>query len=201
MNETKRCSRCHRVRDLADFPHALGKVLRVCSQCRDEPPQGRRLTQRRAWLKHKYGISLEEYDAMLRAQNGACAICGQPCSTGRQLAVDHDHMTGVVRALLCLNCNRNVGQFENQRQTMEHYLAAYGSGNPVLREKRGPIAPSVHRGEANRAAKLTEDQVVEIRQRYAAGGITQRRLGEEYGIHRVHVNGIIRGHDWSHVAT
>lgn len=60
-------------------------------------------------LRHAFDLSVEEYDRMLVAQNGVCAICLQPCRTGRSLAVDHDHATDRVRGLLCSNCNRGIG--------------------------------------------------------------------------------------------
>jgi recombination endonuclease VII len=47
----------------------------------------------------------DEYDAMLAAQGGVCAICGNAPKT-RRLHVDHDHRTGAVRGLLCYRCNR-----------------------------------------------------------------------------------------------
>lgn len=59
----------------------------------------------------KYGISTEDYEQMLRAQDGKCAICG--ASPGKhRLSVDHNHETGAVRALLCISCNTGVGYFE-----------------------------------------------------------------------------------------
>jgi len=57
----------------------------------------------------QYGISLEEYKERVDLQNGGCAICKQPCSTGQRLAVDHDHKTNVVRDLLCRRCNTVLG--------------------------------------------------------------------------------------------
>jgi hypothetical protein len=64
-----------------------------------------------------YSLTIEEYDALYEAQNGACAICLQPETTIRQgqplrLAVDHDHATGAVRGLLCQRCNRLIGIIE-----------------------------------------------------------------------------------------
>lgn len=64
---------------------------------------------RRSQLKRLYGITLETYDEMLAEQSGACAICGGTCATGRALAVDHNHTTGAVRALLCGACNKALG--------------------------------------------------------------------------------------------
>lgn len=64
--------------------------------------------QRRHRLKKHYGVTPERYDEMLSAQDGVCAICSKPCHTGRRLAVDHDHATGVVRGLLCYRCNAMV---------------------------------------------------------------------------------------------
>lgn len=59
-------------------------------------------------LRKKFDLTLEQYEAMLAQQNGGCAICGKPPGA-RRLAVDHDHKTGAVRALLCSNCNHVLG--------------------------------------------------------------------------------------------
>lgn len=58
----------------------------------------------------EYNITLEQYNNMLLAQNGVCAICGQKGE--RMLCVDHDHTTGKVRGLLCDLCNRGLGFFK-----------------------------------------------------------------------------------------
>lgn len=57
----------------------------------------------------KYGISIEQYDAMFKQQGGVCALCGKQNSAGRSLAIDHCHKTGVVRGLLCGKCNVGLG--------------------------------------------------------------------------------------------
>src|SRR5262245_26753311 len=63
------------------------------------------MTQRKHRLRCIYGISLEEYDTMLARQGGACAICKKKPDTGKSLCVDHCHVTGMVRGLLCHKCN------------------------------------------------------------------------------------------------
>lgn len=67
--------------------------------------------RRKETLKHNYGITPEDYDKLLVEQNGLCAICGanEPGRGHQHFSVDHDHETGVVRGLLCNNCNRGLG--------------------------------------------------------------------------------------------
>ena len=82
------------------------------------------ITERAYYAKHKeriearkreiafpkrYGITVLEYDDKLALQRGACAICGGVNPSGRRLAVDHNHTDGVVRGLLCINCNLLIG--------------------------------------------------------------------------------------------
>jgi len=76
-----------------------------------------RLAHRRKQLA-LYGLSLDDYDVMLKAQNGVCAICGnqetdrdKQTNKVRCLAVDHCHETGEVRGLLCRRCNTGLGLF------------------------------------------------------------------------------------------
>jgi hypothetical protein len=58
----------------------------------------------------KYGLTVKTYDALLAKQSGLCAVCHGPAvGKGDQLSVDHDHMTGRVRGLLCHHCNAALG--------------------------------------------------------------------------------------------
>jgi len=63
---------------------------------------------RRATLNKKYGLSPEEYEKLLRSQNGVCAICGK-APNGIRLSIDHDHGTKKIRGLLCSNHNTAIG--------------------------------------------------------------------------------------------
>jgi hypothetical protein len=62
-------------------------------------------------INKKFGLSTEQYDAMLAAQGGHCAQCPWPDKPYKRLAVDHDHKTGRIRGLLCADCNRGIGLF------------------------------------------------------------------------------------------
>lgn len=69
-------------------------------------------------LRADFGLSLEDYNAMLEAQGGVCAICKQPETHKRNgklkaLAVDHHHGTGKIRGLLCSDCNTGIGKLKD----------------------------------------------------------------------------------------
>ncbi|WP_343907161.1 endonuclease VII domain-containing protein [Nocardioides aquiterrae] len=93
----------------------------LCKSCssartrawRDANPDEWERHRRRSYLKQKYGITPEQYDEILAAQGGVCAICGDPPadSRGYRMHVDHCHSTGRVRGILCGPCNRGLGNF------------------------------------------------------------------------------------------
>lgn len=65
------------------------------------------MTARERRLLKVYGISLLQYDQLLTKQKGCCAICLKEASFfNKNLCVDHNHITGEVRGLLCTYCNR-----------------------------------------------------------------------------------------------
>lgn len=79
-------------------------------------------------LKRTYGITLEEYRNFLNFCGNVCGICGDKCPSGRSLAVDHDHETGIIRGLLCVNCNKGLGNFKDNitlLKTAIIYLESY----------------------------------------------------------------------------
>jgi hypothetical protein len=82
-----------------------------------------------------YGLTMERFEAMRIAQNNQCACCKTTFaptlpSSGNapfnRAVVDHDHVTGAVRALLCAHCNRGLGLFKEDPQKLQaaiEYLA------------------------------------------------------------------------------
>ncbi len=88
---------------------------------KDEWPEIRRRISRRFHLKKTFGISEEEYTQMLLKQNGVCAICGE-AEKRRNLAIDHDHHTGKIRALLCMRCNVKIDWFNKHFDKAVQYL-------------------------------------------------------------------------------
>jgi recombination endonuclease VII len=68
-------------------------------------------------LKRKYGLSLADFDAILAHQGGACAICRERFT--KTPHVDHDHDTHVMRGLLCHDCNKGLGCFDDDIDIMQ----------------------------------------------------------------------------------
>ncbi len=73
---------------------------------KDHPEETRKIA-RKSRLKLEFGMTVEEYDALLEFQKGVCKLCGV-APTAKRLAVDHCHETGRIRGLLCFMCNRNL---------------------------------------------------------------------------------------------
>lgn len=82
-----------------------------------------KLSKKNQKLKQNYGITLEQYNQMFAEQKGLCAICGEKETTKnqyklRQLSVDHNHITGQVRSLLCSNCNLLLGCAKDNKEIL-----------------------------------------------------------------------------------
>jgi len=82
-------------------------------------------------MKKAYGIELEEYEEMAKAQKGRCAICGGEgfeLVPGQRslLVIDHCHTTGKVRGLLCHNCNRGLGLFKDSVESLSNAVRYLG---------------------------------------------------------------------------
>jgi hypothetical protein len=87
--------------------------------------------RRRSWAKKLsdfwrrlarfYGISREQYEALLAKQGGVCGICRKPPQ--EPLCVDHSHATGRVRGLLCRKCNTALGSFDDDVSVMAAGIA------------------------------------------------------------------------------
>lgn len=81
-------------------------------------------SSRRAHLKRKYSMTLEDYNQLSEDQNHTCAICYTEETSQRNnfLSVDHDHLTGRVRGLLCNTCNRALGLFNDNIELLNNSI-------------------------------------------------------------------------------
>ena len=81
-------------------------------------------------LMCRYGLSVEDYDAMFKEQYGCCAICGKHQSDlVKRLHVDHRHSDEEIRGLLCQSCNLTLGRLENNWNEFMGYLSVGFIGN------------------------------------------------------------------------
>lgn len=75
-------------------------------------------------LRRNYGMTISQVNAMALEQNFCCAICEHRSDlAGKRLVVDHDHATGKVRSLLCDDCNRGLGSFNDNRKRLESAIS------------------------------------------------------------------------------
>lgn len=147
VTDMKACSRCRVEKDITAFNldraeldghrsycKTCGKVywanyraahhaeLNAAQRSRtQENPGKQRATVRKSELNCKYGLTPEGYEALLVKQGGVCAICRKPCVSGMRLAVDpiHGSQPLVIRGLLCCNCNRGVGLFQDSPENCQ----------------------------------------------------------------------------------
>lgn len=131
MRTEKRCPHCRETKPIAEFirPRA-GTPSDYCHPCRQAKRRreyersGGRDEPYRQVLKRDYGMTLADYNAILARQAHRCAICRRPEAVmqgdqRRRLSVDHDHVTGHVRGLLCSRCSRVVWAIEENHTTLD----------------------------------------------------------------------------------
>lgn len=146
----KYCPDCQLVKPLTDFPRNRADTTGFASYCKSCHNARTRRTKQRLYggsreyhLRRRYGIGQQEFEQLLAAQGGVCGICGAE----RPEHVDHDHVTGYVRGVLCFNCNGGLGHFRDDRGRLDKaiaYLTATASQvevrpgvHLVLRPRRG----------------------------------------------------------------
>ncbi len=140
---------CEVVKDIGEFPRnkntnsGRAPYCKPCHNARGKLSKVKVGGSRTYHLKRRYGITAADADAMLAAQGGLCAIC----RTAAAAHVDHDHLNGKVRGLLCFNCNGGLGQFKDRVDVLKAavgYLnhhsadAATVPGNPPPRMNGWP---------------------------------------------------------------
>lgn len=137
----KKCNKCNKIKELKHFSRKKSQKDGYnywCKECCKENASLWQLnnvdkskTRQSVWakknpdkvkntkLKDRYGITLEQYNRMLLQQQDQCKICGM---NEKRLFVDHDHVTGKVRGLLCFSCNTALGHFKDSVTFIESAL-------------------------------------------------------------------------------
>lgn len=158
--EEKKCKKCERLLPVDEFKRGSNGYRKLtCRECinsryRLKRQQGKcseeikararayyhrnkdEIKKKLRWhrLMIKYGITKEQYQAMLAAIGGKCPICSvkleEPCDSRKDAGVvDHCHKTGSVRGILCARCNTAIGLIDedvSRLEPMKKYLEAHG---------------------------------------------------------------------------
>lgn len=146
QKKSKTCSRCKLAKDVSEFHRetkAKDGFQSRCKKCSQETFDAYRkgpwdgvAYDRRKNLR-KFSLSEADYERMMDEQSGVCAICREPCKSGRRLSVDHNRRCcegesscgACVRGLLCGRCNRSLGGFQDTVTILKaaiSYLRSYG---------------------------------------------------------------------------
>jgi hypothetical protein len=225
---TRVCRRCGERKPMSAFHWSSNRKYRrrVCSAClvaeaaerrAQRSSEAHRRTRFASYLRATYGITIETYNALLEDQGGVCAICRcEFADDARAKAhVDHDHLTGVVRGILCFRCNTAIGKLRDSYTVVARaaeYLLAPPPDVPTiprsltpeerstiarLRRKKGDLQArrAKHSDTVRRFGqrKLSTEQREEIRRRYAVGDETQTRLAAEFGVSQGLISNIVLG--------
>ena len=127
--ETKTCNTCGKDKPLVEYYRKGGRPIINCQSCRSSGKAKQNLENKsfKDFFK-KYGITYDDYERMFTEQQGCCAICkssnpkGKWAGNLRAFCVDHNHVTGEVRGLLCNLCNQGLGNFFDNVENLERAI-------------------------------------------------------------------------------
>ena len=126
----KVCTKCGELKPLSEYSHKRPKGRKPglqprCKSCAKQDTNDWKIKnehrRRELYLQRTYGISENEYNAMILSQNNSCIICGKEFSSiwgADAPVVDHCHITGKVRGILCNECNRGLGYFHDNKEAL-----------------------------------------------------------------------------------
>ena len=130
----KRCNKCRILKPLEAFykdNRCNRKSHRAnCISCEKSSKKKYYSEKGREYkLSTQYGLSEIDYQDILEKQGNQCAICGidadeYKSKTGRYLAVDHHHVTGGIRGLLCMQCNTKMAFIDGYESRITRYRSA-----------------------------------------------------------------------------
>lgn len=129
----KWCPGCSDFKNVADFPRnrsnsdGLAAYCKPCHNAKSNETYTRLYGSTREYhLRRRYGIGMAEVEAMIADQGGTCAVC-----PGAPEHVDHDHVTGRVRGVLCFNCNQALGNVRDNPEVLQGLIDYLAEAAPV----------------------------------------------------------------------
>jgi hypothetical protein len=121
------CKACHSARGKAWYAQNREVAIAYVKRWQQEHPErlreyrlknreARALQMRKLHLRRTFGMTMDDYSAILAAQEGGCAICGDEPADGQSMHIDHDESG--VRGILCVRCNNGLGQFKDDPELL-----------------------------------------------------------------------------------
>lgn len=136
----KQCTVCKVVKPVRYFSLMLGKKSgrsSRCKKCRNEIESTRRTPQggKRNHLWSFFRMTLDDFHELIQSQGGKCAICGKVPS---RPALDHCHLTGALRGMLCLGCNSLLRAIEDKifMRAAIRYLEIHERSTPKFYKRK-----------------------------------------------------------------
>lgn len=138
IRSDKICKGCGNVLPLSSFdisskkrPDQYAARCRPCKMEQRKKSQNYKIVNKRNKIKRDYGLSWEQYKNIIDAQNGKCVICSiefdlTPVRGGSHRNsphIDHCHNKGHVRGILCSQCNRGLGCFSDNTNSLQNAIA------------------------------------------------------------------------------
>jgi hypothetical protein len=116
VRHTASCKACYQLK-------RRGYQIAYASRVGNQKRRNRYCPEKRSEdLVKSYGLTLDKYNQIVKVQGGGCAICGsKQAKTKRngRFCIDHNHVTGEVRGLLCAPCNRGIGLLGDNPDTLK----------------------------------------------------------------------------------
>ena len=132
----RKCNKCGQVKPITEFyktgrktdktPNQRHYICKECTKARLKTAEHQSPERKRELaLRRMYGITTDEYNQMLELQSGRCAVCKTDKAGGKHnvFCVDHDHVTGKVRELLCKDCNIVLGIINDSPEHLGRLMA------------------------------------------------------------------------------
>jgi hypothetical protein len=116
--DSKTCPICNIIKPLSEFfSYKIGSHHSCCKNCSKSKSH---IYHKNTYRYAKYGITKEQFDELFKNQNGKCPIC--TIDLKEEIHIDHDHLTGQVRGVLCGKCNKGLGQFNDNIESLTNAI-------------------------------------------------------------------------------
>lgn len=212
---SKICSKCDINKEIGQYrlrDKKRGWYQSWCRSCENKKAVERRrskeqkIKNREYFLNYYYGISLDDYNSILKDQNNSCRICGLPDSEyfrgGKKmnLSVDHCHDSGVVRGILCSDCNTSLGRFKEDPYIISRAVSYLDGNLSDFRSSNSDFEVRLHTSKKSELKKQfgisVDEFIFMVREQgnlCAICRLPESKLGANLSVDHCHATGKIRG--------